>query len=106
MYHKSTSCFLIHSVHKETMSHHKSTSCFLIHSVHKETKSHHKNDLLPGLRYATTGVSFVGMKIQNSLEVLGMSLFPWSSMYLLIWPSFKPMVEEKYPTLQMPSFSI
>ena len=37
-YYTSTSCLM-----NQTMSHHKSTSCFLIHFVHKKTKSHHKS---------------------------------------------------------------
>ena len=66
-----------------------------------------QNDLLPGLRCAATGVSFSGTRIlQNNLEFRGTSFFPCQSMYFLICASFRPTVEEKYPVLQMPSFSM
>lgn len=41
----------------------------------------------------------------NNRSDCGISFFPCQSMYALICFSFSPMVEEKYPTLQMPSFS-
>ena len=61
------------------------------------------NDLLPGL---SPGVSLFGMRIQNKRDFCGLSFLPCHSIYILTRASFKPTVDEKYPTLQMPSFSI
>ncbi len=42
------------------------------------------NDLLPALRFAAYGVSFLGMRIQKRRSRFGTSFFPCHSMYFLI----------------------
>lgn len=46
------------------------------------------------------------MRIQKRRVFWGTSFFDCHWIYLFTCPSFNPTVDEKYPTLQMPSFSI